>query len=472
MPPHRHTKIVATLGPATDSPEMIEALLRAGVDLFRLNFSHSDHATHALLIATIRLVEAYLQRPIAILQDLKGPEIRTRDVADTFRPLHQGEHVVLAPGPGPIQGTGPLFITFEHLAEDVHEGQRVFIDDGSIALMVEAVMGVEVHCRVERGGVLKSRKGVNFPGANLSLPFLTDKDYADLDFGIENGVDIVAASFVRSGSDVRRVRDYIRERGSKAMVMAKIETRQAVDNLEEVIREADAVMVARGDLGVEIPVEKVPMVQKRIIDLAVHLGKPVLTATHMLESMTHHAYPTRAEVTDGANAVLDGTDAVMLSGETANGEYPVESVLTMVRVIQEAEGVQRYQPAFQEWEPDLASGIGRAACVLAQSLKAQAILCPTASGATARRIAMFRPERPIVALSVEPLVLRQLLLSHGVFPIRMRAMESLDQMVEDSHDLAVETGFVKAGDVVVQVFGLPVGVAGSTNTIQVHRIEG
>lgn len=467
----RKTKIVATMGPACNTPETLAPLIEEGVDVVRLNMSHGDYDSHRANIAVIRKVEKMLERPICIMGDLQGPEIRTGPLKEKRIRLESGQRIRLTPHE--CDGDAKkVQITHADLYKDVFPGQLVYMCDGAITLTVEEISGHDVVCRVERGGDLGERKGLNFPGANLSLPFLIEKDYADILFLVEQNIDFIAASFVRTADDLRSMRRFMDEHNANGIkIIAKIETQQAVDNLEKIIMVCDGIMVARGDLGVEIPIAEVPLAQKRIISVSNKRGIPVITATQMLDSMTYNAYPTRAEATDVANAIIDGTDAIMLSGETAIGKYSKLAVQTMHQLAMQAETTGRLKMEISEMGESVSRATSAAACLLAKRLDAAAIITVTSTGATACRIARNRPQRPIVASSMDQKVIRQLLLVWGVNPFSIERFEHTEQMHHDAMEIAKKAGFVDKGDIAVIVSGFPVGVAGSTNTIKVELIE-
>ena len=467
----RKTKIIATIGPACSKPETLERLITAGVDIIRLNMSHGNHDGHRKNIAAIREVEERLKRPICILGDLKGPEVRTGSLKE--KEVHLDFDTLLNLTPEPCEGDAErINISHSTLSDDVTPGQLVYMADGAITLHVEEIRGKDVICRVNSGGLLGEHKGLNFPGANLSLPFLVDKDYTDISFLIEQDVDFIAASFVRRADDLTLIRAFMdKHNGNRIKVVAKVETQQAVDNIDDIVMVCDGIMVARGDLGVEIPIAEVPLVQKKIIAVANKRGIPVITATQMLDSMTHNAYPTRAEATDVANAIIDGTDAIMLSGETAVGEYPLLTVETMHQLAMNAETIGHVKIEITEVEPSISRATSAAACFVANKLDTAAIITITTSGATACRIARNRPQRPIIACSPDKKVIRQLLLVWNVRPFYLERQESLDQIHHDSKEIAVKEGFLKKGDMAVIVAGVPVGVPGSTNSIKVALIN-
>ncbi|CAB3393945.1 pyruvate kinase [Kyrpidia spormannii] len=467
----RRTKIVCTVGPASESPEVLEALIQAGLDVARLNFSHGTHEEHALRIARIREASAKVGKRVALMLDIKGPKIRTGRVRGGQVELQDGAELILTTEP--VEGTAErISVSYTGLPEDVSPGSIIRIDDGLIGLKVIEVHGGEIRCRVTNGGILRDHKGINAPGVKLRLPGVTEKDVADIRFGIAQGVDMIAASFVRKAGDVLEIRRLLEEAGVHMDIIAKIEAQEALDSLEEILGVSDGLMVARGDLGVEIATEEVPLWQKRMIELCNRAGKPVITATQMLDSMQRNPRPTRAEASDVANAIFDGTDAIMLSGETAAGKYPVESVKTMARIAERAEEALW---AFRRTEVHKPQGtvtdaISYAVAALADDLKAAAVLTSTQSGLTARRVSKYRPRCPIVAVTPREDVARRLALCWGVYPTVARTTKSTDEMLEVAIDAALETGIVKHGDLVVITAGVPVGQPGTTNLLKVHTI--
>ncbi|MGZ4388318.1 MAG: pyruvate kinase [Gaiellaceae bacterium] len=463
----RRTKIVATLGPVSSSHDVVIALARAGVDAFRLNFSHGTHDEHAARIQVVRAVQDELGKPLAVIADLQGPKFRI-GVLTAPRTLVQGDEVVVV---GEAQARdSELPIAPEVIGEVLRPGHDVLIDDGLVRLRVEDVEEGRARCSVLVGGVVSSHKGVNLPGVPVPIPSLTRKDMDDLHFALELDVDYVALSFVRAAADVRDLKELIASTGSPAHVIAKIEKAEAVDALDEVLLASDAVMVARGDLGVEIGPALVPLIQKRIILRSLELGKPVITATQMLESMVQHPEPTRAEASDVANAILDGTSAVMLSGETAVGRYAIEAVKTMNEiacVVEPSLGYRHELPEASE-EPTVGQAMSNAACDLAEALHAVAILVPTFTGRTASAVARLRPRRPIVALSHHDWSVRQMALEWGVTPVLIAESHDVDDLWARSIDAARRTGLVQAGDRVVLTAGTAVNMPGSTNVIKVE----
>ncbi len=471
----RRTKIVATLGPATSDEARIDALIAAGVDVFRLNFSHGRHEVHAANVERIRAAATRAGRAVGILQDLQGPKIRVATFEDGAVELEEGAPFVLDCAndtPGDATRVG---VTYTGLCADVSAGDVLLLDDGRLALEVERTTDDAVHARVTLGGTLSNNKGINIPGADLSTPALTDKDVEDLEFGVTLGVDWVAMSFVRSREDLLLARHYLARAGSDANLMAKIEKPTAVERFQEILREVDGVMVARGDLGVELAPERVPQVQKRLIRESIEAGKPVVTATQMLESMIHAPTPTRAEASDVANAIYDGTDAIMLSGETAVGDYPVEAVEMMDRIARTVEHDEGYKAAIREHVPapddTTADAVSHGACEMAHSLSAGLIVSFTASGTTASRVSRNRPYAPILAITPSERSYRQLAVSWGVVPFYGDDIGSTDDMVDTSIAAIRTTGLLEPGERFVITAGVPFGKRGSTNLIRVERFR-
>jgi pyruvate kinase len=462
----RRTKIVATIGPASSTEEMIGALIEAGMDGARLNMSHGTRDDHALLAKRIRKTHESIGRTVALIADLQGPKLRIGDL-DAAVELERGTTVVIA-GEDASQD-GDLPISPSVLGSVLQPGNDVLIDDGHVRLRVEAVERGRARCEVIVGGMVGSHKGVNLPGVPLPIPSLTRKDLDDLAVALELGVDFVALSFVRSASDVKALRTLIEAAGSHAHVIAKIEKAEAVAALDEILAEAHGVMVARGDLGVEIGVAEVPLLQKRIISKALERGKPVITATQMLESMLHLPEPTRAEASDVANAILDGTSAVMLSGETAVGDYPVEAVQHMDRIalaVEPSLGYRHEIPQAEE-EPTIGQAMSNAACDIAEALSAKAILVPTFTGRTASAVARLRPRRPIIAITHHGDSLRHMALEWGVTPLEIPETDDVEDLWARSLEVARQSGLVESGDRVVITAGTAVNIPGSTNVIKV-----
>lgn len=470
----RKTKIVATIGPASEQVDVLKSLFLAGVNVARLNFSHGNHAEHAERIRRIRQAAEETERNVAILLDTKGPEIRTGLLQTEPIKLKEGERLILTTEEM-VGNEERISVSYAGLTADLKIGDKILIDDGLIELLVEQIEGSEIITRILNGGQLKSRKGVNIPGVSINLPGITSKDAEDILFGIEQGIDFIAASFVRKAMDVLEIRKLLEENGGKEIqIIAKLENHEGVNHLDEILEVADGIMVARGDLGVEVPAEEVPLMQKLIIKKCNEKGKPVITATQMLDSMQRNPRPTRAEVGDVANAILDGTDAVMLSGETAAGKYPVESVETMARIAERTEEeLQRHylskadQAVQQKTTTDVIS-LAVANAVL--DLQAAAILTPTESGYTAKMISKYRPNCPIIAVTHHEQVRRKLALVWGVYPLLSESAESTDEVLEASVNAAVQSGMIKHGDLVVITAGVPVREPGTTNMLKVHVV--
>ena len=464
----RRTKIVATIGPATASPERVRALIDAGMDAARLNLSHGTHDDHAKTAELIRDAQKRTGKPIALIGDLQGPKLRVGNLEAPLL-LEQGSEVIVVCGDGLTPHDGELQIAPAAIGEVLRPGHEVLIDDGHIRLRVEEMEAGRARCGVLVGGPVTSHKGVNLPGVPIPIPSLTRKDLEDLEFALDLGVDYVALSFVRSAADVRDLKALIEQVGSHAHVIAKIEKAEAVDALDDVLQETDAVMVARGDLGVEIGAELVPLLQKRIIARSLARGKPVITATQMLESMIHQPEPTRAEASDVANAILDGTSAVMLSAETATGEYPIEAVATMDRIARAVEPSLGYRHQIPESteDPTIGNAMSNAACDIAESLGARAMLVPTFTGKTASAVARLRPRRPIIGLSHHDWAVRQMALEWGVTPRWIAESANVEDLWDSSLQAARDSGLVANGDTVVITAGTAVNIPGSTNVIKV-----
>jgi pyruvate kinase len=469
----RKTKIVATLGPSSSTAEQISRLVDAGVDLFRLNFSHGANDDKARVIDIIRSVAERKKKAIGILADLQGPKIRTGRMENGALPLRKGDSIAITTDE--VKGRPGLISTiYQALPTDVKPGSRILLDDGLIEFKVHSVSGNTVHCTVVEGGILKDLKGINLPGVNVSSPSLTPKDRIDLAFCLEKRVDYIALSFVRKAEDVTELKKIIHDHGLSIPVVAKIEKPEAIKNFAAILAATDAVMVARGDLGVEINAEKVPLIQKKIISACNAAGKPVITATQMLESMILHPRPTRAETSDVANAIMDGTDAVMLSGETASGGYPVEAVRTMVKIALDVEksSFWRVLPAsaLASKKESIASAVAEAACHAAAAVNARAIVVFTQSGSTAALIAKNRPQLPIIAFAAAEDIRRRLALYWGVRALPVGAMSNSDQQIALVDETLLQSGFGKKGDIVVITMGVPLESRGSTNLLKVHRL--
>ncbi len=470
----RKTKIVCTIGPSTSSAWVIKELLKAGMDVARINFSHGTHKDHASYIRALRQVAKQTGLPLAIMQDLPGPKDRTGKLKKgtvelrensslvlTTREILGDEHRVSVDSPG--------------LPQSVKPGDIIFLDDGAIKLRVNATSDTDIECTVIAGGSLGEEKGINIPGVTRGAPAITEEDWRHLLFGLKNNVDFVALSFIRQANDVLRVRDFLQKRKKTPAIIAKIERREALDNLDEILEVADGAMVARGDLGIEIPIQRVPIVQKEIIHKCNRLGKPVIVATQMLESMVNAPRPTRAEVTDIANAIFDGADAVMLSEETAIGNYPVEAVSMMAQIAMEAEAALPYEEILaskgKDLQPQTDDAISYAACHTANQLGAVAIIAFTSSGSTARRVSKYRPRVPVIAITPSQITQRQLSLSWGIQAVRIPEPSTISALFARGARIAKRVGLAQKGDLVVITGGVPIGISGSTNLLKVERVK-
>lgn len=470
----RKTKIVCTIGPASENEEMLTMLINAGMNVARLNFSHGDHEEHKKRIDTIKKVRKRLQKPVAIMLDTKGPEVRLGSFQDGTAEIRTGDKFTLTIEEV-LGDSTRCTISYKELPKEVVEGTKILIADGLIELRAVGKTDTEVICQVINGGTLANRKNVNIPGATSKLPAITQKDISDLIFGIENEIDFVAASFIRKAADVLEIRKILEENhGEFINIISKIENQEGVDNIDEILKVSDGLMVARGDLGVELPAEEIPLTQKMLIKKANDAGKPVITATQMLDSMIRNPRPTRAEVTDIANSILDGTDAIMLSGETAAGKFPIEAVRTMSTIAERTEQDLDYTRTLSSLANrngvTVANAISHASCYTAYELGAAAIITPTESGSTARMVSKFRPQAPIIATTFEEKILRKLCLSFGVFPLIIKPVDSTDDLIEQSVNQAIAYEYINSGDLVVITAGVPAGVAGTTNLIKVHIV--
>jgi pyruvate kinase len=466
----RKTKIIATLGPASAEPDQVGRLLDAGVDVFRLNFSHGSNDDKAVVITTVRQQAEKRGKAVAILADLQGPKIRTGRMENGALPLRKGDALAITTD-DMLGRPGLISTIYKALPRDVRPGSRILMDDGLIELRVQEIVGDVVHCVVVEGGMLKDLKGINLPGVDVSSPSLTEKDRRDLEFCLEQRVDYIALSFVRRSADVDDLKRIIFEHDLRIPVIAKIEKPEALRNFKSILKSADAIMVARGDLGVEIEAEKVPLFQKKIIRACNEAGKPVITATQMLESMILHPRPTRAETSDVANAILDGTDAVMLSGETASGSFPVEAVRTMAKVAADVEKSElwRLAPRQLSHSNNIAAAVAEAACHAASTLKARGLVVFTQSGSTAALIAKFRPQLPIIAFTPSWEIRCRLALHWGIRALPVGTMADSDDQIRLVEDTLLAAGF-KKGDVVVITMGVPLESRGSTNLMKVHKL--
>jgi pyruvate kinase len=474
VPQLRKTKIICTLGPAVDSVESMVGLLRAGMNVARFNFSHGNHEEHRERIARIREAGTRADIPVALMMDTKGPEIRTGPIADDAKiEIARDDRITITTDE--VDGTRDrIGITYKQLPHEVGPGKHIFVADGLIDLEVERVEGHNVHCLVRSGGVIGSRKNVNIPGVRVSLPSMTEKDKADIVFAMENGMDYIAASFIRNAGNVTEIQDLIASRDSLIRVIAKIEDLEGLENIDEIIRVSSGVMVARGDLGVQLSTEDIPLAQKRIIEKCNVQNKPVITATQMLDSMIHNPKPTRAELTDVANAIFDGTDAVMLSGETATGKYPLGAVETMHKIAMAVETSDEYRRHCEKYfdlfgdSEDIGHAVAKSAYLVARETGAAAIVAPTLRGNTPRLISKFRPPQSIIAATTSEQAYRQLLLHWGIFPILTEHVQDSDLMIQNALRKALRSGYAKRLDKVVTAAGIPLNSPIPMNTIKVH----
>lgn len=470
----KKTKIVCTIGPASDTIETLKELMLSGMNVCRLNFSHGTHEEHQKRIDNIKKAREELDLPVAIMLDTKGPEIRLGNFKTEPIDLSIGDKFILTTKD--ILGNQDICsISYNQLPKDVKIGGRILIDDGLVELKIIDKNDTDIFTEVMNYGVLKSHKGVNVPDTKINLPSLTDKDISDIKFGIENDIDFIAASFIRKAQDVLDIREVLENnKGSDIQIVSKVESQEGVDNLDEIIEASDGIMVARGDLGVEIKTETMPIIQKDIIRKTSYTGKPVITATQMLDSMIRNPRPTRAEVTDVANAILDGTDAVMLSGETAAGNYPVEAVKVMksiaINTEQSKDFHEKTDKRFDWIEANITNAISRSTRVISEQLKASAIITATASGATSKAISKFRPMVPIIAATYDENIMRKLALVWGVYPVLSKNSELTDEVIDRAIIASLDRNYIKEGDLVVVTAGLPVGVSGTTNLIKVHVV--
>lgn len=470
----RKTKIVCTLGPSTDKGDVLRQLMLEGMNVARFNFSHGSHEEQKGRLEKLVALRKELNLPVAALLDTKGPEIRLKELKGGKAELKEGQLFTLALGDF-VGDASRVAITYEDLHNDVHVGDRILIDDGLIEMKVIRLDGTDIVCEVVNGGMISNKKGVNVPNVELSMPFISETDYNDIVFGIENGFDFIAASFTRTADDILQIRKILDEHDCKSInIIAKIENKQGVDNIDEIIRVSDGIMVARGDMGVEIPIEEVPIIQKMIIKKAYHAGKVVVTATQMLDSMMSHPRPTRAEATDVANAIYDGTSAIMLSGETAAGDYPVEAVETMVRIALRTEAdinyISRLRARKTNEKPSITDAISHTACLMAGDLNATSIVTVTKSGRTARMISKYRPQSPIIGGCMSDKVCRQLNLSWGVIPLKVEEKQDADELFDHALERSKEAGLIQEGDTVVLTAGVPLGIAGTTNLLKAHIV--
>ncbi|AIS52843.1 pyruvate kinase Pyk [Thermoanaerobacter kivui] len=469
----RRTKIVCTIGPASEDYNILRKLIEKGLNVARLNFSHGDFEEHGARIDNIKKIREELKLPVAILLDTKGPEIRTGKFKNGGVELKEGQTFIITTRE--VLGDETICsVSYKGLPQDVERGSRILIDDGLISLKVTDIKGEDIICVVENSGPVKDHKGVNVPGVKLNLPPLTQKDVEDIEFGIKKGIDMIAASFVRKASDVLAIRRLLEEnKADHILIIAKIENREGVENIDEIIKVSDGIMVARGDLGVEIPLEEIPIVQKMIIEKCNKAGKPVITATQMLDSMMRNPRPTRAEVTDVANAILDGTDAIMLSGETAQGKYPIEAFETMAKIAEKTEAYVGYRDVVErniDANISITNAISHATCTTAREIGAAAIITCTTSGYTARMVSRYRPAAPIIATTPSEIVARKLSIVWGVYPLVTEEVSTTDEMIDVAVQSALKAGLIRNGDIVVISAGIPVAMTGTTNMLKVHIV--
>lgn len=472
----RKTKIVCTIGPSTDDDNIMRQLMKSGMDVARFNFSHSDHEVHRQRFETVCKLRDELGLNIATLLDTKGPEIRLGDFKDHESVyVNDGDKFTLTTNC--VEGTNEISsISFKHLPKDVSVGSRILINDGVIEMVVEAVNDTDIVCKIIHGGKLSDHKGVNVPGVKLSMPYISDADMADLEFGAKMGFDFIAASFVRTSADVIYLRKFTQSLGwNNTRIIAKIENAEGVENIDEILEAADGIMVARGDMGVEIPFEQIPAIQKELIHKAYNAGKQVITATQMLESMITNPRPTRAEITDVANAIYDGTSAIMLSGETAAGDYPIEAVKTMALIAETTEKDIDYISRFKKREDSRSSNvteaISHATVTTAHDLGAAAILTVTKGGSTARMLSKYRPKCPIIGLTTDSTTCHQMNLSWGIIPGIIKEQTNTDDLISHAIDYSLKNGYIKHGDLVVVTAGVPLGMSGTTNLIKVETVK-
>ena len=469
----RKTKIICTLGPSTDKDGVLRELIANGMNVARFNFSHGSHEEHKGRLDLLKSLREELGKPVAALLDTKGPEIRLKDFKNGTEMLEAGQTFTLTTRD--VEGTKEICsITYKDLPQDVAPGGTIMLDDGLIKLQIQTVNDTDIVCTVLNNGKIKNKKGVNVPGVHLSMPYMSQRDKDDIIFGIEQGFDFIAASFVRTAQDVYEIRNLLNEYDSNIRIIAKIENREGVNNIDSILAAADAVMVARGDLGVEIDFTELPGIQKTIIDRSFSFGKPIVTATQMLDSMIVNPRPTRAEISDVANAIYDGTSAIMLSGETAAGAYPVEALKTMSAIAErtEQEGfhLRGRQMDSNPGKISVSDATAHAACLTARDVNAAAIVTVSESGTTARLLSKYRPQQPIIACVMREQVQRQLSLSWGITPLMMSLAHSTDELIEMSTALAMENGYLHNGELAVVTAGVPVGVSGTTNMIKIHMV--
>ncbi|MCR5793668.1 MAG: pyruvate kinase [Lachnospiraceae bacterium] len=471
----RKTKIICTLGPATDKGDTLKKLIEAGMDVARMNFSHGSYEEHGGRLAKLKKLRKECNRPVAALLDTKGPEIRLKQFKDGKVSLKKGQKFTFTSRE--VEGTSEIAsVTYKDLPEDVEVGSRILVDDGLIECVVDEITGDDIICTVKNDGQVSDNKGINVPGIKLSMKYLSEKDKKDILFGIEQDVDFIAASFVRKGDDVKKLRKLLKDNGGENIrIIAKIENKEGVENIDDIIELSDGVMIARGDMGVEIPGEEVPVIQKMIIKKVYEAGKIVITATQMLDSMMKNPRPTRAETTDVANAVYDGTSVIMLSGETAAGQYPVEALKTMTRIAECAENDIDYRKRFfhhdRKANPDITDAICHATCTTSHDLNARAIVTVTKSGRSARMISRYRPDCMILGCAMDEKVCRQLNMSWGVVPVLLEEKKDLFELFDAAVDIAKAAQILEKDDTVVITAGVPIGTSGTTNMMKVEKVD-
>lgn len=471
----KKTKIICTLGPACSDPAVLERMINSGMNIARLNFSHGDYEEHARRIKLVRQVAAKVGKPVGILADLQGPKIRIGKLTVEPLILNEGDRIHLTIDREKGRNSGYVFVDYPTLIKDVTIGGKIFLADGMIELKITAIGETDLQCEVVGGGELTSKKGLTLPGVSVNLPALMEKDHSDLEFVIKEQVDLIALSFARKAEHILKIRQLVKDLGGDQLLIAKIENEEGLKNSEEILQVADGIMVARGDLGVEIPPEEVPLIQKHLIEICNNAGKPVITATEMMESMIRNPRPTRAEITDVAHAIMDGTDAIMLSAETAVGKFPVAVVHIMSRVAERIEASLKYEKILAKKRvgsfPSVADAISHATCQTAMDLKAAAIITSTQSGSTARMVSKYRSPAPIVAVTPSERIAQQLTISWGVNPVLAPPAQNIDEMFDLSIESAKKAGFVNVNDLIVLTAGVRTGVPGSTNLLQVLTVE-
>lgn len=469
------TKMIFTIGPASDTAETLEKLMHIGMNVTRLNFSHGTHESHKEKMDIIKKLREKLNKPVAIMLDIKGPKIRTHNFENDKALIEKGHKFTFVCGEELLGNNERCSVSYNELYKDVKAGGALLVDDGLLELKIDSIEGTEIHCTALNTGYIGSHKGINVPNVSIGLPAITEKDKSDLIFGCEQGVDIVAASFIRKAADVLDVRRILNENGGENIqIIPKIETQEGVDNIDEIINVADGIMIARGDMGVEIPIQRVPIIQKMIIKKCNKAGKPVITATQMLDSMIRNPRPTRAEASDIANAIFDGTDAIMLSGESASGNYPLEAASTMSNIAKEAEDNIDYTDTLNKRKEsnlnNVSNAISLATCTTAEELKVAAIITSTQTGHTARMVSKYRPKCPIVAVTPSKEVARGLSINFGVKAIVSDKLTSTDELIADAVKKSLDANYIKKDDLVIVAAGIPVGSTGTTNMMKIQRV--